>query len=282
MYNLIIKEVIIMKKQTIGFKTGYEYERKNEREEIIEVKRTEPKKSVVQVYFPDKDRSYAYYNDRFDLKAGDRVYVEGKLQGFMGRVTEVNYTFKIDLTYYKRVLKVIDTNVSGEFFIAGSHIITLDRNAMPFDKVADWFKAPEAEEGDIVTGYDDTKIVLDGFDGLKINKETADEGFELYNENGVIYISIDNTKGKALVKDKYLHEVEFEFENGEISNITCDCFLATNCSHIFATLLQLRDTVAYISEEVGIEKTDYFSTMYREPFFNIAVNCKNNSRLILD
>ena len=38
-----------------------------------------PRKSVVQVCFPETGRSLAYYNDRFNLKAGDRVYVSGKL-----------------------------------------------------------------------------------------------------------------------------------------------------------------------------------------------------------
>ena len=40
-----------------------------------------PAKSVVQVFFPDKNASYAYFNDRFDLRPGDLVYVEGKLEG---------------------------------------------------------------------------------------------------------------------------------------------------------------------------------------------------------
>ena len=45
------------------------------------------RKSVVQVYFPDRDRSYSYYNDQFDLQCGDIVFVEGKLEGVRGRVT---------------------------------------------------------------------------------------------------------------------------------------------------------------------------------------------------
>lgn len=37
--------------------------------------------SVVRVYFPERDRAYSYYNDRFDLHKGDVVYVSGKLAG---------------------------------------------------------------------------------------------------------------------------------------------------------------------------------------------------------
>ena len=30
--------------------------------------------SVVRVYFPERDRAYSYYNDRFDLHEGEYVY----------------------------------------------------------------------------------------------------------------------------------------------------------------------------------------------------------------
>ena len=60
----------------------------------------EPKKSVVQVYFPSRGMNLAYYNDSFDLKVGDLVYVDGKLEGHRGQVTEVNYSFKIKLSDY--------------------------------------------------------------------------------------------------------------------------------------------------------------------------------------
>ena len=68
-----------------------------EMENKVDIGQTEimARKSVVQVYFPERHASYAYYNDRFDLKCGDIVFVEGKLEGIRGRVTEVNYNFKI-------------------------------------------------------------------------------------------------------------------------------------------------------------------------------------------
>lgn len=55
----------------------------------------EARKSVVQVYFAGRGMTLAYYNDRFDLHPGDKVYVDGKLEGMLGRVMEVNYNFKI-------------------------------------------------------------------------------------------------------------------------------------------------------------------------------------------
>ena len=49
-----------------------------------------PRKSVVQVRFPGWDKGLAYCNDQFDLKAGDRVYVDGKLEEHLGIVTAAN------------------------------------------------------------------------------------------------------------------------------------------------------------------------------------------------
>ena len=59
-----------------------------------------PRKSVVQVSFPGRGGALTYYNDQFDLKVGDRVYVEGKLEGQLGYVAAVNYSFKIKLSEY--------------------------------------------------------------------------------------------------------------------------------------------------------------------------------------
>lgn len=44
----------------------------------------------------------AYYNDRFDLRAGDIVFVGGKLEGLRGRVTAISTRFKIKAEYYIR------------------------------------------------------------------------------------------------------------------------------------------------------------------------------------
>ena len=73
-----------------------------------------PRKSVVQVHFPGWDKGLAYYNDQFDLKPSDRVYVDGKLEGQLGIVTAVNYNFKIKLSEYKRVIALVDTDVHRE------------------------------------------------------------------------------------------------------------------------------------------------------------------------
>ncbi len=72
---------------------------------------------MVQVYFPHRGNGWAYYNDSFDLKVGDFVYVDGKLEGYCGCITEVNYSFKIKLSDYKRVVALVDTNAQGDLYL---------------------------------------------------------------------------------------------------------------------------------------------------------------------
>ena len=60
-------------KYKIGFH-GYE-ENNNEDLQVAEAVENKPVKSVVQVRFPSQGRSFAYYNDRFDLRVGDIVFV---------------------------------------------------------------------------------------------------------------------------------------------------------------------------------------------------------------
>ena len=71
-----------------------------------------PVPSLVRVYFADRGAEYTYYNDAFDLREGDIVYVEGKLEGVCGQVTGVNRNFRIHLSDYKRVVGRADRLVN--------------------------------------------------------------------------------------------------------------------------------------------------------------------------
>ena len=124
-----------MEKYPVGFNTKI----KNEQKEEITFTHPTPtqkvRKSVVQVFFPSRGMNLAYFNDSFDLKVGDLVYVDGKLEGLRGQVTEVNYSFKIIPSDYKKVIAVIDTNVTGNLFRADSYLVSFDRNTIPFKKI---------------------------------------------------------------------------------------------------------------------------------------------------
>ena len=130
----------------IGFSAKKENEETKDNTEIKEQAQSRAVKSVVRIYFKHRNLTCSYYNDKFDLHCGDLVYVDGKLEGYIGRVTEVAYNFKIKLSDYKRVVALVDKSVKGTFYNAGSHFVTDNRNTLPFEKVLTWFCAPEKED----------------------------------------------------------------------------------------------------------------------------------------
>ena len=98
-----------------------------EKSESREHKTTaEIKPTIVQIFFPDRGRTLAYYNDRFDLHPGDIVFVDGKLAGLRGQVTAVSTHFKVKVEDYKRVIGLADTRVIGQFYQANAHLISFD------------------------------------------------------------------------------------------------------------------------------------------------------------
>lgn len=242
-----------------------------------------PRKSVVQVHFKDRNMTLAYYNDEFDLHVGDIVYVEGKLEGLQGRVVNVNYNFKIKASDYKRVIAVANTAVNGQFFMAGSHFVTFDRSALPISKVITWFKAPDAEYEEYVSGSDDTAFRLDNLGEMDMSPEIAERGHNCYMENRVRYICLDGTKGYAIVEGTRPYEVEFRYSNGEISRLTCSCYCSNYCKHKFAAMLQLRETLGLIEKSYPgeYERADYFAAVLKGTLFAYAIDGKKSGSFTL-
>ncbi len=242
-----------------------------------------PRKSVVQIYFADRHMTLAYYNDQFDLHRGDMVYVDGKLEGMLGRVTDVNYNFKIKISDYKRVIAVVDTAVHGQFFMAGSHFVTFDRKALPGSKAVSWFKAPSKDDDEFVSGSDDTAFRLDDLNDMNISTVIAERGHGYYMENKVRYLSIDGTKGYAIVEGSESYEVEFEYKGGEISQLICSCFCSYNCKHEFAAMLQLRETLELIEKNYAdeYERTGYFAAINKGTLFAFAIDGKETGSFTL-
>ena len=79
----------------IGFAAEFLENKRMESKSAVPEPAAAPRRSMVQVYFAERNMNLAYYNDQFDLHCGDTVYVDGKLEGMRGRVTQVSYNFKI-------------------------------------------------------------------------------------------------------------------------------------------------------------------------------------------
>lgn len=266
----------------IGFTTTQDISYNTEEIVVSENSGRQARPSMVQVYFPVRDMKLAYYNDQFDLHVGDIVYVDGKLEGLQGRVTNINYNFKINLAYYKRVIAVADTATEGKFYMGGSHFITFSSTALPKEKVVTWFKAPEDYEY-VVSGYDDTSFYLDNLTDMNVSTEIAKRGHEYYMDNHVKYICIDGNKGFALVEGRDIYEVEFVYDNGKISNITCDCFSVGNCKHEFAAMLQLGELMSIIEKNYSdlFANSGYFAAVDKATMFNVVVERKDKGAFTL-
>ena len=242
-----------------------------------------PRKSLVQVRFPGKGMALTYFNDLFDIKGGDRVYVDGKLEGQLGHVVDVSYNFKIKISDYKRVIAVVDTDVRGEFHMAGSHFVTFDSSALPVDQIKLWFKAPEKEDAEVISCADDSSFLLSDLKGMNISAAIAERGHEYYMENRVSYLCLDRHKGFAIVEGSESYAVEFQYCNGEISHLICDCPCACTCKHAFAAMLQLCETLEIIEKHYSeaYECTGYLAAIAKGTLFSFAIDSKQTGSFTL-
>ena len=245
---------------------------------------TAPKKSLVQVLFPAKDKTMPYFNDTFDLKVGDFVYVEGEFAGQIGRVTQINYHFKIKLCDYWKVIAVVDTDIHGQFHLAGSHLITFDPNALPAGQVITWFKWPVDEDEDVVCCYDDKEhFPLDDLDSMNVTPAIAQRGHKYYTENRVRYLCLNGSHGYAIVEGGEIYTLDFEYQDGQISRLLCDCPCGFNCKHEFAAMLQLRETLELIEKHYADEykRSGYFAAITKGAFFSFVIDGNESGSFIL-
>lgn len=147
---------------------------------------TVPVKSLVQVYFPKRNQTLAYFNEQFDLNHGDFVFVDGKLEGIRGIVREVSKNFKIKVADYKKVISVADTIVFGQMHIAGSHFVSFDGLVLPYEKIRTWYLPPVKAEEEYETGNDDTSFVLDKLGDMKVSQAVWERGREYYISRSVL------------------------------------------------------------------------------------------------
>ena len=257
----------------MAFKIGFCAEHSGGKTDTpVKEKPEAPRKSLVQVYFPCRKIACTYYNDRFDLKCGDTVYVDGKLEGKRGRVTEVSYNFKIRLSDYKRVIAVADTAVSGRLYMAETCLVAFDSRVLPREKIAAWFMAPSVDD-EFASGSDGTAFPLDNLAEMKLDPAIAMRGHDYYTDNRVKYICLDGNRGYAIVAGSDYYEVEFEYRGGEISSLTCSCYCSGGCKHEFAAMILLKELLKLIEERWAEEygNSGYFAAIGKDVFFEFAV-----------
>ncbi len=233
-----------------------------------------PVRSVVNVHFKN-GREYPYYNDKFNLKVGDVVFVDGKLAGIQGRVTSVTKKFKVSLNYYKRVIAKLNLDIHGEFNHIKNYMLCRG-SAVAFEQVSLWFNAPREEEEEFFIG-DGYEVLLDGIDKCPdISEKDYEAAAKIYVDNGVKFITVKDGVGKAIVEgDKNYHTVDFTIENGSVKNLYCDCISPDFCRHMTAVCIAL---YMFFKENAVDEDTD-FSAFTNDLFYNVI--SYNSEKIVL-
>lgn len=263
----------------IGF--AFNDESKKVEMEPLAQQKTEPVKSLVQVYFPERNQTLTYFNDQFDLKRGNFVFVDGKLEGIRGIVREVNKNFKIKVADYKKIISVADTKVSGQMHMAGSHFVGFDTSVLPYEKIRTWYLPPVKEEDEYETGNDDTVITLDKLGDMKVSQAVWERGREYYVDDRVRYICVDNGRGRAIVEGEHAYEVEFDFADGEIRKLICSCPCGYSCKHEVAAMMQLKETLELIEKHYDDLYCGYFAAIVKGDLFRFAIDSKEAGSFIL-
>ena len=230
--------------------------------------------SVVRVYFPARGFACTYYNDKFDLRRGDIVYVDGKLEGLRGFVTEVSYNFKIKLSEYKRVIAQASTEVKGKFYTAGEQLITFSPETLPYKKAAAWFLPPADPDETYVRGRKKGETFRLEKLTEQMNALVVNCGREIRMEDKVLCLELAGTRGRAVVEGRKPYEVEFTYQNGEIGGLLCTCYEVSACKHEAAALLQLRELLQIIEKQYAeqFEQSGYFAAVRKTTLLEYAVD----------
>ncbi len=228
--------------------------------------------SVVKVRFPSVDRDLDYYNDRFRLHQGDFVFVDGKLEGKRGTVVAVTYDFNIDPARYKRVISVADPSVRGRFESIGDYMLTFDRHALPYESFRSWVMPGTAEDQHYIN-FNDTGVDLKNISTWGIDPAAFARGVDYYEQNRVLYISVDRGCGRTIVSGTKPYELRFTLKDNTVTGLSCGCPCFSGCKHEAALLLELRDLVdEFLSAKYRSrwDDTGYFAAVSPIPLISMA------------
>ena len=231
---------------------------------------------LVKVYFPHIDRHYSYINDRFqNIKVGDTVFVDGKLENKLGKVTEIARSFKFEPEKMRRIISVCDSDIKGSFFFLNKHVLSFEKSALSFNKMLSFYK-PITDEEKIVT------VKNDNSNGIVIKDYFKNQDCWALDEDiKVVLLELDGVYAKAIVDDGDLHELEFEFKDDKIYNFSCDCYNSFNCEHKDATISMLEFALKTINEKFANEynKTKFFCFADKTRFVNDILKHKESGEI---
>lgn len=193
--------------------------------------------NVVTVRF-DNGVELPYYNNKFNLNEGDRVFVDGKYYG----------SFK-----------------KFENFMISTTGISATRK-----QVLSWFIPPFVPqfEGD----EPDEFIYGEGYfcdlKTIPCSTETLDDGLELLNDGKLTVLIIKDGIGTAFFEGKTGHVVDFKYNNSGLTEMFCDCIKPNFCKHFAAICIFLND----LTKENIIKPGDDFFAVSGKWFYEMMQN----------
>lgn len=213
--------------------------------ENIEKKENENRipKNLVEVRFED-GFTLSYFSDLPEIKVGDVVTVEGKMENQIAVVKKVLKSFKKPKFEMKWISGVIDTNIAGVYFKIEDDVVSLD-TTLTVEKFLSIYAGVKYKENEAV-GEDDIELNLEELEKSDLfdDELVKIRGQKLFKDGFVPFIYLKSGVGKAVVRssngDEW-YEIDFRCKRGRITYIACDCPYFGNCKHLYAFLLKLRD-----------------------------------------
>ena len=247
------------------------------------VSQTTPCKCLVQVYFPHSNQTLTYFNDQFNLKDGDIVFVEGKMELKRGIVKSIQKNFKIKIADYKKIVSVADTDVTGKLHFTETCVLSFDTMSLPYAKIRSWVLPPQNDEDIYETGSDESSFLLDKLFAMDVTPAIFERGKEYFFENRVTYVGIAEGRGKAIVEGEHAYELDFDYADGEIRHLTCSCPCGYTCKHEVAAMFQLREILEDVTEYYAEEykSSGCVAAVAKAAFFSMVLHRKKHGSIAL-
>ncbi|MCR5087984.1 MAG: hypothetical protein K6C08_00550 [Oscillospiraceae bacterium] len=238
-----------------------------------------PVRSLVSVRFPSAGRTLTYYNDRFDLRPGNVVFVEGSLAGMPGIVETVSLKFRIRLSDYRRVVSVADSEVHGTFEAISDRMVSYDFFALPPEQFRTLVLPPKSpvstEEEDYVQG-EGYELDLNGIEpSNELSFAIRQRGLEYWQDGRVAYVSVRSGIGTAYIRGTSWYEVNFTLNGSLLREMYCDCPCPGLCKHLVAVAITLRE----LSRQEGFTLGRDFTAVDRDYFWDLLARSRKSITL---
>lgn len=246
---------------------------------VVEAPKIEtPTKSLVKIHFHDSNRDLSYYNDRFTLEKGDVVYVSGKMSGEAGVVVSVTTKFRIHTADYQKVLAKLDLSFHGSFTRIQDKMVSYEDSCITPDKFESWVIPPveekkkkdDEEEPDEVISGEGYTIDINNIEACEeLTDIIGHRAIDYCMEGRVRYLSIQNGKGRAYVEGSKWYRIDFNYADGLVTDLFCECPYPGLCKHVVAVVLTLR----MLSKQPEMKTLDNFMALDRMLFWKLASRC---------